>query len=1171
MAALLTRTLLAGVVAVFASAVGQPAITPDLPVLNLDELGIYTVGYAYRGQPEQQFPLGWSGFFEDRTGVACEPFGTQNGKSAFLLHCPWRNGTGIAFQQFIFSLPAQATRILLRGATAMRSENVTNSDGVTFRLYANGTKLFDYHQTNDIWRTYEYDFTSQRGSNLVVRFEVDPGPNNNPAFDYSLWGDRQLALEGYTPPVIPHPPPPPLALSSLWSGQTTEMAPPSGFAGTNTTSLSNSVARLRYAGPEGVLEYEWHLPQSVSDGLFGTVILNAQMVGDEPVTVPLANSAALTWSQSASPMDSGWAVGPGCALWRRFNLGTAIATVRVSGQLLGKTLVLTVTCDQAKITAFDPGVWGPVLRRRQVAAPYYAGAPNYLAQENLFANLQSDWTASAATYYNGSKAYYDALTDGTRVALSERVLFAAGWHLDEVLPNPPNPASPWRDFLANKIVLDVWGGTFTNTATNLKMLADYGVTNCVALIHDWQRSGYDNALPMHYPANAAYGGDTGMSNLVATGTALGIRCALHENYVDYYPNYDLFTTNDIALNSAGQLQLAWYNPGTHIQSFAEKPNAILRLAATQSPEIHRRYATQANYLDVHSAVPPWFHVDRRASETGAGRLTRVWDVHRQLWSYERQTHTGPVFGEGNNHWCWSGCLDGVEAQFGSGWPGNGGFSAPLAVDFDLLKIHPLQFNHGMGYYSRWWPTEGYATNWAGGPAPMIVLDRYRVQEVAYGHAGFLDSSVYATVPLAWLEHHLLTPLMARYGTARPVEILYNSGGTWLDATALAKVGSGETNNRVRVRYENGLTVTANGTSNSWAIGSWLLPDWGWVAEATGFSAGTILRNGLVSDFADTGTSVFLNARAASDWNLSNYRRIHPSVASFQQTGTRAFRVTYRWDVQDTLARNYTAFVHFCTNGVIRAQQDHTVTPPTSQWQVGTAVSDGPWNVSLSSSLPDGNYDWLIGLYDATGDGSRVHLQGVDDGTARIRLGVLTLANAGSVLTFVAETNLPNMDPSAWYSQHLNRSNLVVDFGMARTDGSAWLRREGNFWRLKTWPRERNFTLELNRERFEQPLQVQCIGGSASQVTPVAAGTRWRLPLNGASEYLWTNALPRLSILGGNNQVIVSWPASAAGFTLETASELGALAVWNPLTNAGDTLGVVVPAGGTMQFHRLRMQ
>ena len=475
----------------------------------------------------------------------------------------------------------------------------------------------------------------------------------------------------------------------------------------------------------------------------------------------------------------------GCTLWRTFNVGSTTATVRITGQMVGKSLALAVTCDKPRVTAFDAGAWGPVVRRRQIVVPYYPGAAYYFPQEGLFVNALLDWTASAATSHSGTKASYDALTDGTRVPLRERAIFTAAWHLAEVLPNPPNPPSPWRDFLANKIVLDIWGGTFANIAANLTNLAGYGITNCVALIHDWQRSGYDNALPMHYPANASYGGDAGMSNLVATGTRLGIRCALHENYVDYYPNYDFYNTNDIALDSAGNLQLAWYNPGTHIQSFAVKPNAILRLAATQSPEIHRRYATQADYLDVHSAVPPWFHVDQRAGETGAGQFSRVWDIHRQLWAYERDTHTGPVFGEGNNHWYWSGCLDGVEAQFGSGWPGNGGFTAPLAVDFDLLKIHPLQFNHGMGYYSRWWPTESYQTNWAG-PAPMVVLDRYRMQEVAYGHAGFLDSSVYANIPLAWLEHHLLSPVMARYAPARPLEILYETNGAWLDATAMAK-------------------------------------------------------------------------------------------------------------------------------------------------------------------------------------------------------------------------------------------------------------------------------------------------------------------------------------------------------------------------------------------------
>jgi hypothetical protein len=93
---------------------------------------------------------------------------------------------------------------------------------------------------------------------------------------------------------------------------------------------------------------------------------------------------------------------------------------------------------------------------------------------------------------------------------------------------------------------------------------------------------------------------------------------------------------------------------------------------------------------------------------------------------------------------------------------------------------------------------------------MVVLDRYRMQEVAYGHAGFLDVSVYANVPLAWLEYHLLSPVMALYAVARHREILYESYGAWIDATAAAKLGDAGVWNRVRVRYENGLVVTANG-------------------------------------------------------------------------------------------------------------------------------------------------------------------------------------------------------------------------------------------------------------------------------------------------------------------------------------------------------------------------
>jgi hypothetical protein len=387
---------------------------------------------------------------------------------------------------------------------------------------------------------------------------------------------------------------------------------------------------------------------------------------------------------------------------------------------------------------------------------------------------------------------------------------------------------------------------------------------------------------------------------------------------------------------------------------------------------------------------------------------------------------------------------------------------------------------------------------------MVVLDRYRMQEAAYGHAGFLDSSIYDNVPLAWLEHHLLSPVMARYATARPVEILYENHGAWMDATAAAKLDDASVWNRVRVRYENGLAVTANGGSNALAAGAWLLPEFGWLAEGAGLTAGTTLREGVIADFADSGDTLFLNARAAGDWNLSGRRRVHPSVASFEQTGPRAFRVAYRWEARDGLDKNYNCFVHFCAKDVICSQQDHAVSPAPSRWQADAVINDGPWNVTLPGGVADGDYDWLIGLFDAAGDGHRVPLEGVDDGTSRIRLGVLHLSNAGAVVAFAAETNAPASSPAVWYGRHLNSANRVVDFGVARTDGSVWLHREGNAWLLKTWPRERNFTLEFDRARFTQPANVQSTGGAASETVPAADGSRWRLPLNGAAEYRWTN-------------------------------------------------------------------
>ena len=148
-----------------------PLIAPDSNHIQLDEIGLYTVGYQYRGQEERFFPDGWSGGFDAITGVALQPAGEQNGKAAMLLHPPWRGGTGVAFQEFRFQLPpvSDVKHIRLVGATGMRNDALAaagekpKSDGATFRIFANGQKLLDEHRADSQWKKYSCDLSDLAG------------------------------------------------------------------------------------------------------------------------------------------------------------------------------------------------------------------------------------------------------------------------------------------------------------------------------------------------------------------------------------------------------------------------------------------------------------------------------------------------------------------------------------------------------------------------------------------------------------------------------------------------------------------------------------------------------------------------------------------------------------------------------------------------------------------------------------------------------------------------------------------------------------------------------------------------------------------------------------------------------------------------------------------------
>ena len=75
--------------------------------------------------------------------------------------------------------------------------------------------------------------------------------------------------------------------------------------------------------------------------------------------------------------------------------------------------------------------------------------------------------------------------------------------------------------MAGKTVLDILSQqSFHEIDQSLALLGDYGLKNCVVLVHSWQENGYDNALPAMYPASAQYGGNNPLEQALATAKEL---------------------------------------------------------------------------------------------------------------------------------------------------------------------------------------------------------------------------------------------------------------------------------------------------------------------------------------------------------------------------------------------------------------------------------------------------------------------------------------------------------------------------------------------------------------------------------------------------------------------------------------------------------------------------
>lgn len=461
------------------------------------------------------------------------------------------------------------------------------------------------------------------------------------------------------------------------------------------------------------------------------------------------------------------------------------------------------------------------------------------------------------------------------------------------------PASAYRSTLTDRMVWDIWGDTYMwslpgdpQVFPKIKVLMDisnvFRMDKLFFIAHVWQRFGYDCGLPNHVPANTTipYLGTQAIPTVSATAASYGYLFALHENYVDMYPNSTYWNPSSVAREPNGSFRLAWNNPGCTDppsanpvypppQSFRIATDKMVSFASQESLQIKNTYHTTAAYLDVSTTMPFNVLIDYSGTNPNASTIRQGFQNNLALNEYVRNVHQGPLLGEGA--WAdWqtatyqAGSVDGVEREI----PGRE--FANIMPDFELREVKPLMANHGMGYPGRW---VGDGTSPSVDPNLFFnqKSDKYRAMEIAYGHAGFVTDSTLGGLSLGMFtkylmrEYHLLRSLQSQYLGSDVAQVLYrNAGGSLIDLSQATKEGLNFQQAQIYEEYANGLKLYINfHPSQNWTVTlegqMYILPPYGWVARNanTNYVNYSALTNGHRVDYVRSNEYIFADARGVS--------------------------------------------------------------------------------------------------------------------------------------------------------------------------------------------------------------------------------------------------------------------------------------------------------------------
>jgi hypothetical protein len=1023
-------------------------------VSRLDALA----GRTFYKQKEKAVELGVYYSSSDQASGTHHSRGLQTrggiSRPGFNIHPPYRNGSGVVWTDYTVSLPAnKPASLAFHTAIRESAPSEPKSDGVEFKVVvvdASGVEKEVFTRFSDAkaWEAARVDLSAYAGQRVTLRIWSGPGPKNDTTCDSCFWGDVVLVVG--TLPKLP--------TEAQW--QTREQA---------AVARAKQVLDQKRATGKGAFLLQ------VNGQPFGAALELGEQGITDGVLAFSDGTRALTYRGFQCEVD-GLNVGGvenGQPVLQVKNSKTWGGTEELSHEVSRPSGMLTVRTKLSVEQGVLKIAWDmPGAKRDDRGTPrftrlalgpcnekvwrVYAGLGNVIENPGPFKLHSGGFGLSTrhvgADYPNGLSLVQacDVFPDGA-VYVPETKRFSLETLHDAtfmLIPSAKGAYDAARVYsdrsgfkkgkgvnsILGRMCLDQWGGDYGVAAEDLKQAGRYGLNDSLFVKHSWQRWGYDYRLPEIYPP---MGGLEPFQAMREAARQAGILFIPHDNYIDFYPDAEKFSYDQIYFSADGKPVRAWYNEGARALSYKWMPHAFRPWMDANLKLMHDGFDPDGIFIDVFTAVPPVDYYDRAGTYYPRMRTVKEWagafDICR-----EKLRKDGPMVSEAGTDALIGSVDAGQSDHFGADRWMSGFGDAERTPWHDMAthgKMILLAGGLGPRYAARDWEDH------SGNPLHGYGSDDYLSNTVMGGRNPMCDGPFSRrSVMTYWLLHDVCAVLARE---------------------TFESHAFGKTIHQQQTVFSKDARVWVNRGSNQvWTVADGKqLPQYGFYVETPRAKAGVFLIDGQRVGFAKSEKALFVDARPRS--NAIRKVKIESYAKEGKYVGNGTFDVTLHFKVLEPIT-DHRPFVHICNSSA--KTSDSIVFQATIPGDVKRFATPGEWDVVVPVRVPSdvaaGVYTVRYGFYHP-GHGDRLVIgEGPVDTGHRILGGELHVTKDAKGFS---EGRYVKEDGGATErAQELNVDGRLLDFGDLSTDGAFRLVHEGNgTWLLTPLPGSKAFNADIS--------------------------------------------------------------------------------------------------------------